>query len=387
MRILIVHNFYRFRGGEDRYVEALKKLLEDKGHRVRLFSKDSRSLQSPTDKMKAAVGLVRGNAASYDLDLCIREFKPDIAQFQNIFPLISYGALDICEKHAVPVVLRLSNYRFLCPKSTLFRDGNICEDCVGKRFAYPNIMHACYHQSRTASAALSVALHLMKKGNTLLNVNTFLFPTRFIRDYYRLHGGIPERKTAVLNTFSEEMRITARVRSYYAYVGRLAEEKGIIPLLELFSRLPDVRLQVAGDGPLDVGKYRQSRNIVFMGHLSAAQTHAFLSGARATIIPSRSYDVFPQALIESYRAGTPVIAPRIGSFPELVDDGSTGRMYDGLEGLEQTVLDTVKHRRLLAHWGKTARRVYETRFHPLSHYQGLMDIYRRALSQTRRLSA
>ncbi len=380
MRILLVHNYYRFRGGEDRYVESLKKLLENHGHRVRLFSKDSRSLESPTDKIGSAFGMMGGEAASRDLDQCIREFRPDIAQFQNIFPLISYGAFGICANHAVPIVLRVSNYRFLCPKSTLFRDGKVCEECVEKRFAYPNIMHSCYHQSRSASAALSVSLYLMKRKNTLAKVNAFIFPTRFVRDYYRLHGGIPERKTVVLNTFSEEMSAPlSRPRSYFAYVGRLAEEKGIIPLLEIFSRLPKERLSVAGDGPLNVSRYRQFRNIVFKGRLSATQIHELLSGARATVIPSQSYDVLPQVLIESYRAATPVIAPRTGSFPELIHNRSTGLMYNGLQGLERAILHAAKNPRILSLWGKATRRAYEKQFHPFSHYRGLMEIYREAM--------
>jgi len=380
MRILIVHNFYRFRGGEDRYVESLKNLLENHGHLVRLFSKDSRSLQSPADKIGSAFGMMSGSAASRDLDRCIREFRPDVAQFQNIFPLISYGAFKICASHSVPIVLRISNYRFLCPKSTLFRDGKICEDCVGKRFAYPNIMHSCYHQSRSASAALSISLYLMKRKHTLAKVNAFLFPTRFVRDYYRLYGGIPEGKTAVLNTFSEEMNTPpSRPRSYFAYVGRLAEEKGLVPLLNRFSRLPEEHLRVAGDGPLNVNRYRQFRNIIFMGRLSAAQTHTLLSGARATVIPSRSYDVLPQVLIESYRAATPVIAPRTGSFPELIQNKETGLMYDGLQGLKRAVSYAAKNPRILSLWGKAARRAYEKQFHPLNHYRVLMEIYRKAM--------
>jgi glycosyltransferase involved in cell wall biosynthesis len=136
---------------------------------------------------------------------------------------------------------------------------------------------------------------------------------------------------------------------------------------------------VAGDGPLNVNRYRQFRNIISWGAFRPPQTLTLLSGARATVIPSRSYDVLPQVLIESYRAATPVIAPRTGSFPELIQNKETGLMYDGLQGLKRAVSYAAKNPRILSLWGKAARRAYEKQFHPLNHYRVLMEIYRKAM--------
>ena len=62
----------------------------------------------------------------------------------NAFPIISPAALHAAQNEQIPVIQTLHNYRMLCPSATLFRDGHVCEDCVGKRIPYPGVLHACY---------------------------------------------------------------------------------------------------------------------------------------------------------------------------------------------------------------------------------------------------
>jgi glycosyltransferase involved in cell wall biosynthesis len=62
----------------------------------------------------------------------IRDCKPDVVHFHNTFPLISPAAYYACRDLGVPVVQTLHNYRLFCPAATFFREGKVCEDCLGK---------------------------------------------------------------------------------------------------------------------------------------------------------------------------------------------------------------------------------------------------------------
>jgi hypothetical protein len=100
--------------------------------------------------------MMSGSAASRDLTGASVYYRPDVAQFQNIFPLISYGAFKICASHSVPIVLRISNYRFLCPKSTLYRDGKYAKTAWGNGSHTRTSMHSCY---TTNPARVRCAFH------------------------------------------------------------------------------------------------------------------------------------------------------------------------------------------------------------------------------------
>ncbi len=61
--------------------------------------------------------------------------RPDIVHVHNTFPVISPAVYYAANEEGIPVVQTLHNYRMLCPAATLFRDGHVCEDCLGKRSA------------------------------------------------------------------------------------------------------------------------------------------------------------------------------------------------------------------------------------------------------------
>jgi hypothetical protein len=81
-----------------------------------------------------------------------------IAHFHNIFPLISASALRACHEVDVPVLLTLHNYRHLCLNGQLIRNGDLCESCIGRRVAWPGVLHRCYRGSFRHSAAMAAML-------------------------------------------------------------------------------------------------------------------------------------------------------------------------------------------------------------------------------------
>jgi glycosyltransferase involved in cell wall biosynthesis len=122
---------------------------------------------------------------------------------------------------------------------------------------------------------------------------------------------------------------------YLLFVGRLASNKGLLPLVDAFSALGpahrDVSLVIVGiDGGMQSSVEARVREkglggrVRLLGHVDeeALLADAY-RGARATVLPSE-YEAFGLVLLESMAQGTPVIASRVGGIPEVVEDGKGG---------------------------------------------------------------
>ena len=322
MKILIIHNFYQYCGGEDTYVISLKKLLEEKGEKVYLYSKDSKNIKKFWDKVKAVIGLFYNPWVKKELEEIIQKFKPEVAHFHNVYPLIGPTSYRIVKKFNVPIVQHIHNYRFMCPKGILFRNGKICELCLNKKLPFWAIFFGCYHQSKIASLFFSLAFFYHKMIKTFDLIDKIIFPSEFTRDYYIKHLKIPKEKTFFLPYFVDIKPEKNQVmeKDFFLFVGRLSEEKGIIQLLKVFKTLPKIKLLVIGDGPLrsEVEKYKKYKNIIIKGYLPREEIYPYIKKAKAVIISSIWYEVLPNVYIESILQNTPVFIPDNENFKSIV---------------------------------------------------------------------
>jgi len=117
-------------------------------------------------------------------------------------------------------------------------------------------------------------------------------------------------------------------RPYFFVAGRLEAVKGIQTVIPELRHFPDVDLLVAGSGSLDEELKREGgKQLVLLGQLSAAALEKYYRHAIATIVPSVVFETFGLTLAESFRCGTPVIARRIGPFPEIVTRSRGGLLF------------------------------------------------------------
>ena len=158
MRVLLAHNLYRLAGGEDVVFEAEARLLERHGHEVVRYTVDNDAIPARAPWRSAGKALWNRETYAAIARLC-REHKPDVVHFHNTLPLMSPAGYYAARRNGVPVVQTLHNFRLVCPNGLLFRSGAVCEECVGKSFAFPGVRHSCYRGSRAASMMAAAMPH------------------------------------------------------------------------------------------------------------------------------------------------------------------------------------------------------------------------------------
>ena len=132
--------------------------------------------------------------------------------------------------------------------------------------------------------------------------------------------------------FCGEPQKLAPVNRSLIFVGRLAEEKNLFPLLEAMSRLPQFKLGIFGTGPLlqDL-KEIAPNNVYFYGHKPREQMSEIFKSFDALILPSKS-ETWGLVVEEALFMGLPVIVSRsVGCWPELVDSYNTGIVLEAAD--------------------------------------------------------
>jgi len=328
MKILAVHNRYLWRGGEDASFEAEVAMLRMHGHLVEEYLEDNRRVES-LGRLRTAARTVWSHETYRRVRDILRDGHHDLVYAQNTFPLVSPSLYYAARVAGVPVIQTLRNYRLMCLNGLLFRDGKICEECVGKAVPWPGIMHGCYRDSRAASAAVAAMLVTHRLLGTFRErVGAYVALTEFCRDKF-IEGGLPAELISIKPNFVDpDPGASADPGQYALYVGRLSREKGLDTLLAAWARLgPGHPLKIVGDGPLAEEVARAaagSPDVECLGPRTSAEVRELLQGAKFLVFPSRVFENFPRIIVEAFATGVPVIASRHGSMSLIVEDGATG---------------------------------------------------------------
>jgi glycosyltransferase involved in cell wall biosynthesis len=386
MKILLSHNYYQQPGGEDQVFADEKELLESRGHKVVPFTRHNDAIRDMASWRLARRTL--WNSGSYrEIRELIRRERPDVMHFHNTFPLISPSAYYAARAERVPVVQTLHNYRLLCPGATFLREGRVCEDCLGKRVAWPGVRHRCYRDSRAASLAVTSMLGLHRlMGTWSRKVDLYIALTEFAREKF-IQGGIAPEKIVVKPNFVHPHPAPGTGRGGYAvFVGRLSPEKGVDTLLAAWEHLGDeLPLKIIGDGPLAArvdAATRQNPGIRWLGRQPFEKTVSMVGEAVLLVMPSVWYETFGRTIVEAFARATPVVASRMGAMAELVDHGRTGVLFDpGDSGdLTSKVRELTAQPDLLASMRQAARREFEAKYTAARNYETLMAIYNQVVA-------
>lgn len=189
-----------------------------------------------------------------------------------------------------------------------------------------------------------------------------------------VYHGLPEN----LYTFREE------AGKYLAFLGRIAPEKRVDRAIEIANRI-GMPLKIAAKVDKVDRDYFESvvkpllRNplVEYVGEIGEGEKDDFLSNAYALLFPIDWPEPFGLVMIEAMACGTPVIAYRRGSVTEVMEEGVTGFI---VQGLEDAVAAVEKVSRLSR---KRCREVFERRFTVSRMAQDYLDVYKRLIGKKR----
>lgn len=381
LKLIIAHNRYQERGGEDTVFAAEVDMLRQHGHEVFPFVDDNRRIQEMHTLQIAARALYSRD--SYRTFLEYLDYaRPDLCHFHNTLPLLSSSVYNACRERGVPVVQTLHNYRLICPVATLFRDGRACEDCVGKYIPWPGVLHACYRDDRSASAVIASMITYQKlTGRWSTNADLFIAVTEFARSKF-IQGGLPAERIRVKPNFvAKDRGMGDGDGGYFLYVGRLTKDKGLETLVKAWEDMDQpLPLHIVGNGPMRAELEQAASLNPFMemkGFIPIDQVFEEMKGAMALVFPSLNYEGFPRTIVEAFSVGLPVIASDLGSIATIVTHGHDGLLFPAgdPEALRASVMHISEDEGLRKSLREGSRRDFENRFNAERNYARLMEIY------------
>lgn len=386
LRILILHNSYQYKGGEDAVVARETALLRECGHKVHLHSVSNDSIQSFLSNVTTAWQTPYSHWSRREILRIIEGFAPDVVHVHNFFPQFSPSIYDACRDAGVAVVQTLHNYRTICAGALLMREGKPCDDCI-QGTPYQAVLHGCYRDSRLASLAVARMIDVHRRGSTWAKkVDRFIALTDFAKNKF-VEADFPAAKITVKPNFVEVAEPAGTLvdaeRKGALFVGRLSQEKGIETLLRAWESV-DFPLRILGDGPLmDRVRGQALGTIAVLGIKNPKQVNEEMARAAFLVVPSEYVGTFGLQIIEAFAQGLPVITSALGARMEMVENNVTGLYFTtgDAEDLAKKVRWASEHPEELRRMGQNARRVYEEKYTSDINYRQLIAIYEEAIEE------
>lgn len=385
MKIALLHTFYQQPGGEDAVFRDEVALLRKHGHEVMEITAHNEAMDglSTLDRVKVTLS---NQGAAFEVFERLRESGPDVLHVHNTFQYWSPEVFWAAKRAGVPTVWTLHNYRVLCANGLFFRNGHVCELCLGRRFQWPGIRYRCYRGDAKASAVVALMNNRhWRRGTWTEAIDAMICLTDFAKGKF-VEGGLPVGKLHVKPNFVDpDPGPGDHDESTALFVGRLDAYKGIRTLLRAWEFVSGLDLTIIGDGDLraEVEAIRSPR-IKYLGPQPPSVVLDHMKRSKLLVFTSELYEGFPRVIVEAFATGLPVVVSDCGSAATVVECGKTGvhfRTGDAVDLADQVNELAATPERIHA-FSQAARQAY------LDHYTGaanaamLEAIYRSVSSRS-----
>jgi len=272
--------------------------------------------------------------------------------------LMSASTLNVASARAIPTVVTLTDFWFLCPRLTLLRsNGQVCAPpfsaatcarCLGeqsRRYRIPGrivpaLMDAYWRARPARLSEIQGRMTLLR--DALDRAQAIISPSRFLKEVFVEAGIGAERirfmrqgrdfpglgQDVLQKTPSEHLRI--------GYMGQITPHKGVHTLIEAAGQVsdPGLEVKVYGD-PTPFPSYarrlrrlvRHDSRVSLKGAYRRQDVSRVLQGLDVVVVPSLWYENSPNTILEAFAHRTPVIVSDLGGMAELVDDGVNGMRF------------------------------------------------------------
>lgn len=346
-------------GGVELVTQMIAHQQVTNGQRVGVFypSVNSGSLQTgaeggvtvyaagvgPRSRNAVFVSTWRQQQLARYFEQVIETFRPNIIHIQHMMGL-PVALLDIIQQHGLPYVVTLHDYWYLCANAQLLTntDETVCDgpdaafrncaDCALARagIALPLLANGVQHIMRSRVAQIRP---ILAQANAVIALSHF---TRSVYEQAEIklnnvvhipQGMQPPDQLPLRQPRSEGVHIV--------YVGSIAPQKGTHILADAINQLDDT-VQITIAGALDTFPDYSRRvratithpNVTFLGRINREQVWALLISADLFVHPTLWYESSPLVIEEANLAKLPMLASNIGVFPEKIQHGHNGMLFE-----------------------------------------------------------
>jgi len=408
MKILQINKFFYPKGGPERYMFNISRILKRKDHVVAFFSMkncenigsewgnyfvnnvDYGKKHSLMEQIRIFKNTLYSHEAEKKLSKLIDNFKPEIAHVHNFNHQLTPSILFVLKKKNIPIVMTMHDYKLVCPSYLMLNRGRVCELCKGKKF-YQSFRTGCHKNSYSKSFLVMLESYLHHQIlHSYRHIKYFICPSKFIMNEMQKMG-LKGNFTYIPNFInSKNEQLPERQKNNkLIYWGRLSGEKGIETLIDAVKEM-SAELEIIGDGPLKDELERKIKaekvnNIKLLGYLKGNDLFNKIRESYVAIMPSEWYENNPLSILEAFALGKPVIGSRIGGIPELVKDEETGLLFEpgNAEDLRSKIKYLLSSPDKVAQMSRNVRILAEKEYSSELHYERLIKTYNNTIAMSK----
>ena len=410
MKILLVNKFHYLKGGSEKYYFELAELLKKHGHEIAYFSMKNDSnintqekeyfvekIDLNTGNKLKALSVIYSIKNKKKMKEALEDFKPDIVHINNFQRQLSASIIYAIKGKKIPIIYTAHDVQAICPAITMLDNNkNICEDCMGGK--YKNcIKKKCNKGSTLKSIIGALEGHYYRKNKIYTEkIDIIITPSEFYKNKL-IQDGIPKEKIKTIHNFVklEQYNLETQDDGYALYFGRLSKEKGILNLVQAFSKIKYGKLLIAGDGPEKeiieqyITENQLQEKIELLGHLNTDEMKETIRKCKFVVVPSIWYENCPYSVMEALSIGKPVIGANIGGIPELVKDRQNGLIYkyDNIDELSQKMMELFKEKELTNKMGNIAKEYANALYDEEKYYNEIIKVYEELLKNKKKFDS
>jgi glycosyltransferase involved in cell wall biosynthesis len=250
--------------------------------------------------------------------------RPDVIHYHNI-SLLGPGVLALRRDDAEAIKLyTMHEHWLICPTHVLWK--------FGRR---PCEKPECIRCTIAAGRPPQIWRYTGLLERSVREVDQFLAPSRFTAEIHAQRGfSQPMLQFPLFAERSDrdwlEPSSRPHERRYFLFAGRLETVKGVRSLIEAWHKTADVDLLIAGNGSQESelrALAASNPRISFLGRLPERALGPLYAHCIACVVPSLTYEIFPNVLLEAFARKAPVVARDLGPLSEVIATSGGGLLF------------------------------------------------------------
>lgn len=402
MKVLLVNKFHWNKGGSEKYYFELGELLKKHGHEVAYFSMEDEKNISTGDKeyfvpkfdlnnssKLKALDVISNKENGILMAKALDEFKPDVVHLSNFQRQLSASIIKPIKERKIPIVFTAHDVQAICPAITMMdNDKNTCELCMKGKYINC-IKKSCNKGSKLKSALGAIEGYYYRNHKIYTDkIDYIITPSEFYKSKF-IEDGVNENKIQAIHNSIEmnDYNVETRDDGYALYFGRLSKEKGIINLINAFTKCKNGKLYIAGEGPEKenieniIKENKLEERVKLLGFLNKEQMTDVTRKCKFVVVPSIWYENCPYSILETLAIGKPVVGANIGGIPELVNNEENGFIYNTVEELTEKMNKLFDDEKLVEQFSKKSKELAKENYNKEIYYSKIEKIYKNLIKE------